>query len=120
MPTNYPHSLDILINPTASDSLNSTTVPHAQQHSDLNDAVEAIQTTLGINPAGSHLTIKERIVVAETSILNQSVLNGLTDVTISNAAVKDILIYDGSKWSNKSLATIADNSAELLINGGNF
>jgi len=120
MPTNYPNSLDILINPTVSDSLNSPTVPHVEQHSDLNDAVEAIQTVVGINPAGSHLTIKDRIIAAEQSILNQSVLNGLTDVTISNAAVKDILIYDGSKWANKSLESIADNSAELLINGGNF
>jgi len=112
MPTNYPNSLDILINPTASDSLNSTTVPHVKQHSDLNDAVEAIQTVIGINPAGSHLTIKDRILVAEQSISEQSVLNGLTDVTINSVATGQVLRYNGNAWINYN--------EENLVDGGNF
>jgi len=112
MPTNYPHSLDILINPTASDSLNSTTVPHAQQHSDLNDAVEAIQTIVGINPAGSHLTVKDRIIAAEQSISDQSVLNGLTDVTINLVAAGQVLRYNGNAWTNYN--------EDDLVDGGNF
>jgi len=115
MPTNYPNSLDILINPTASDTLNSTTVPHAKQHSDLNDAVEAIQTVVGINPAGSHLTVKDRIIAAEQSISEQSVLNGLTDVTInSELADGQVLRYNGNTnaWINYD--------EEDLVDGGNF
>jgi len=112
MPTNYPNSLDILINPAASDSLNSTTVPHAKQHSDLNDAVEAIQTVVGINPAGSHLTIKDRIIAAEQSISEQSVLNGLTDVTINSVATGQVLRYNGNAWINYN--------EENLVDGGNF
>jgi len=87
MATNYPNSLDILVNPTSVDHLNSTTVPHAQQHADLNDAVEALQTVIGINPAGSHLTVKDRIITSEQAILQQSVLNGLTDVTINSVSL---------------------------------
>lgn len=120
MATNYPNQLDVLINPTANDKLNSNTVPHHQQHTNLNDAVEAIQTVIGLNPAGGHLTVKDRISSLESNVSNISVLNGLIDVTISNAVVKDVLIYDGSGWVNKSVESIADNSAELLINGGNF
>lgn len=112
MPTNYPNSLDILINPTFSDSLNSPTVPHAEQHSNLNDAVEAIQTVLGINPAGSHLTIKDRIVIAEQSISEQSVLNGLTDVTINSVATGQVLRYNGNTWINYD--------EDDLVDGGNF
>jgi len=112
MPTNYPNSLDILINPTTSDSLNSTTVPHAKQHSDLNDAVEAIQTVVGINPAGSHLTIKDRIIAAEQSISQQSVLNGLTDVTINSVATGQVLRYNGNAWINYD--------EDDLVDGGNF
>lgn len=117
MATNYPSQLDVLINPTATDALNSVTVPHHQQHTNLNDAVEALQTVIGINPAGSHLTVKDRIIALESNI---SSLNGLGDVTISNVGLKDVLIYNGSQWVNKSVESLTDNSAELNINGGNF
>lgn len=112
MAVQYPSALDNFINPTTSDRLDSPTVPHHQQHSDLNDAVEAIQTVLGINPAGSHLTIKDRIISAETNILNQSVLNGLTDVTINSAANGQVLRYNGTAWVNYN--------EENLVDGGNF
>lgn len=117
MATNYPNQLDVLINPTATDKLNSNTVPHHQQHANLNDAVEAVQTVLGLNPAGSHLTVKDRIISVESNI---SSINGLGDVTISNVGTKDVLIYDGSQWINKSVESLSNNSAELNINGGNF
>ena len=117
MATNYPNQLDVLINPTATDKLNSVTVPHHQQHSTLNDAVEALQTTLGLNPAGSHLTVKDRIISVEENITS---LNGIGDVTISNVGTKDVLIYNGSQWVNKSVESLSNNSAELNINGGNF
>ena len=112
MSSSYPSALDILINPTATDTLNSVTVPHAKQHADANDAIEAIQTVLGINPAGSHLTVKDRIISAETAIVNQSVLNGLTDVTISSVSNGDVLRYNGTNWVNYN--------EENLVDGGNF
>lgn len=49
MPTNFPTSLDTLTNPTASDPMDSVTVPHASQHANVNDAVEALQAKVGIN-----------------------------------------------------------------------
>ena len=112
MATNYPASLDNLINPTASDTLNSGTVPHHLQHANANDAIEALQTVLGVNPAGSHLTVKDRIVAVESNISTQSVLNGLTDVTISSATSGNILRYNGSQWVNYAEKDVTD--------GGNF
>ena len=112
MSTQYPNHLDNFINPTASDTLNSTTVPHAEQHTNLNDAMEAVQTVLGINPAGSHLTIKDRIVAAEANIQTHSVLNGLTDVTINSVVAGNVLRYNGSQWVNYAENNITD--------GGNF
>ena len=112
MATNYPNSLDTLINPTSTDTLNSVTVPHHLQHANANDAIEALQTVLGISPAGSHLTVKDRIIAAETSISNQSLLNGLTDVTISEASSGNILRYNGSQWVNYAEGNLTD--------GGNF
>jgi hypothetical protein len=112
MATNYPNSLDILINPTASDTLNSPTVPHVDQHANANDAIEAIQTVLGVNPAGGYLTVKDRIIGIEGQISAQSVLNGLTDVTINSASVGNVLRYNGSQWVNYAENDITD--------GGNF
>jgi hypothetical protein len=112
MATNYPNSLDILINPTVTDKLNSPTVPHVDQHANANDAIEAIQTVLGVSPAGSHLTVKDRILAAEQNISTQSVLNGLTDVTINSASVGNVLRYNGSQWVNYAENNITD--------GGNF
>jgi hypothetical protein len=112
MATNYPASLDNLVNPTATDTLNSNTVPHHLQHANANDAIEALQTVLGVSPAGSHLTVKDRIIAAEQSISNQSILNGLTDVTISEAANGNILRYNGSQWVNYAEGNLTD--------GGNF
>ena len=112
MAINYPSSLDNFVNPTANDLLNSITVPHFQQHADLNDAVEAVQTVLGLTPAGSHLTVKDRIIAAEANISTQSVLNGLTDVTINSVATGQVLRYNGSEWVNYAESN--------LVDGGNF
>jgi hypothetical protein len=105
MATNYPNSLDVLQNPAATDTLNSGTVPHHLQHANVNDAIEAVQTVLGVLPAGSYLTIKDRIAASEA-------LNGLSDVTITSVAAGNVLRYNGSKWANYSESNLTD--------GGNF
>jgi hypothetical protein len=46
MASNYPTSLDSFTNPSASSLLTSPS--HAQQHADINDAMEAVQTKLAI------------------------------------------------------------------------
>lgn len=112
MATNYPAQLDVLINPTADDKLDSNTVPHHTQHANLNDSVEAIQTTLGLNPHGSHLTLKDRVISSETRISEQSVLNGLTDVTINSVVNGQVLRYNGLQWINYAESN--------LVDGGNF
>lgn len=44
----YPTSLDTLTNPSAADNLDTTGVLHDVQHSDVNDAVEALEAKVGI------------------------------------------------------------------------
>lgn len=76
MATSYPGALDALTNPTASDTLDSVTVPHADQHANANDAIEAIEAELGTDPAGTFSTVVARLnamrpvstVVAMTSV----------------------------------------------------
>jgi microcystin-dependent protein len=47
MAINYPASLDTFTNPVATDPMNAATVPHATQHANLNDAVEALEAKVG-------------------------------------------------------------------------
>ena len=51
MTTAFPGAIDAFTNPTATDALDSATVPHAAQHADINDAVEAIETAIGTTAA---------------------------------------------------------------------
>lgn len=46
MATNFPSSLDVFTNPTSTSSM-SGALSHAGQHSDVNDAVEALQAKVG-------------------------------------------------------------------------
>jgi len=73
MATNYPSSLDAFTNPTSTDTLDSVTVPHASQHTDINDAVEAIEAELGTLPKGSFATVKARL-DAQASDSDQPIL----------------------------------------------
>lgn len=51
MATSYPTALDTFSNPASGDALNSAAVPHATQHANANDAIEAIEALLGANGA---------------------------------------------------------------------
>ena len=47
MTTNFPSSVDAFTNPTSNDTLDNP--PHDQQHADINDAMEAVQTKIGVD-----------------------------------------------------------------------
>ena len=59
--SNFPAGLDAFTNPAANTDLDSLAIPHAASHGALNDAVEAIQATLGTNPQGSAATVRARL-----------------------------------------------------------
>jgi hypothetical protein len=63
MATNFPTSLDALTNPTATDTLDSVTVPHADQHANANDAIEALQAKVGAD--GSAVTTSHDYKIAQ-------------------------------------------------------
>ena len=67
MATSYPTALDTLTNPTANDSLNSPSVPHATQHANANDAIEALQATVGITNSSNPASLQKRIAVLESN-----------------------------------------------------
>jgi hypothetical protein len=60
MPTNYPDDFDSFNNPNPNDQLNDILVPHHLQHTNANDAIEAIENELGLNPSGTHASVLDR------------------------------------------------------------
>jgi hypothetical protein len=68
MASSYPGALDALTNPSATDTLDSATVPHHTQHSNANDAIEAIEATLGVNPQSSSATVADRLVLISSGM----------------------------------------------------
>jgi len=55
----YPAAVTSLTDPTSSSKLNSP--PHSTQHINANAEIEAIETELGVDPAGSYSTVVARL-----------------------------------------------------------
>ncbi len=72
MPTVFPTAIDAFVNPVANNFLDSLVVPHAAQHSQLNDAVEALEAKVGIN--GSAVTTSLDFKVALNNPLGKHVV----------------------------------------------
>lgn len=86
MTTNFPSGLDSFTNPTATDAMDSVTVPHADQHADVNDAVEALQAKVGVD--GSAVTSSLDYKVANqglTLVKSQTISSGAGSVTVTDA-----------------------------------
>jgi len=109
MATSYPAGIDNFTNPTSTDTLNSETVPHSAQHTNANDAIEAIETELGTNPKGSKTTVKARLDDVDTAITNRV----STTLTISTS---DPLAGGGDLSANRTLTFISENDQPILAN----
>ena len=86
----YPAAIDSFANPGASTLMDDTVYDHDVQHSNVNDAVNAIETELGTNPKGSSASVKARLDLIETKIPNSltvgTVTAGAAAVTITGTA----------------------------------
>ena len=86
MTTNFPSGLDSFTNPTATDAMDSATVPHATQHADVNEAVEGLQAKVGVD--GSAVTSSLDYQVANqglTLVKTQTIGSGVSSVTVTDA-----------------------------------
>lgn len=111
MATNFPSSLDSFTNPTSSDTLAS--VPHASQHADANDAIEAIEAKVGVDSSTSTSTLEVRAPSIVTSTTRPSAVAGRL---IYETDTKRHMVYiDGtSQWQPFTARTGNKNA---IING---
>jgi hypothetical protein len=83
--TNYPNSIDQLVNPNGSDAL--STPSHSQQHTNANDAIEALETKVGVNNSQDPDSLTYKVSNIET------VLNDLGN---STDAIAELLGLEGN------------------------
>jgi hypothetical protein len=86
MASTYPTSLDTFTNPLATNPLTSPS--HAQQHSDINDAMEAVQTKLAIGN-----TVVGTYTAFTPTFANLTVGNGTSSARFSR--VNNVVNYYG-------------------------
>jgi hypothetical protein len=65
MATNFPTSLDALSNPTSTDGLNNPS--HSGQHTDANDAIEALEAKVGVNSSAVSTSLDFLVTQANAS-----------------------------------------------------
>ncbi len=81
MSTAFPTALDAFVNPSETDTLDSATVPHAAQHADANDAIEALQVKVGITGSADAASLDYRVAAVETGKANSTHAHAISDVT---------------------------------------
>lgn len=113
MTTNFPTSLDAFTNPSATDAMDSVTVPHATQHADLNDAVEALQAKVGVDSSAVTTSLDYKVAnQGLTLVKSVAVGSAVSSVTVSNAFSSTFqnyrIIMDGVDCNNAN-HTIAFN-----------
>lgn len=116
MATNYPSSLDNFTNPTSASPINSPS--HADQHSNANDAIEALEAKVGSN--NSAVTTSHDYKIAQLESLVTSAVAGAKSIyqDVRNQSgstfTKATPIYvSGSEGaSGKMLISAASNASE--------
>jgi len=107
MASTYPTAIDAFTNPTATSLLTSPS--HAQQHSDINDAMEAVQTKLAIGN-----TVIGTYTAHTPTFLNVTAGNGTTSGAYCR--VNNFVHYYGSFTLGSTSAVTGSISISLPIN----
>jgi hypothetical protein len=123
--TNFPVALDSLTNPLGSDSM--AVVSHAAQHTDANDAIEALQVRVGITGSTDPASLTYRVsadgegaaiaaLTAKTTPVDADLV-GLSDSAAGGVLKK--LSWSSIKAALQSVfATLAGIAGGQTLNGG--
>jgi hypothetical protein len=125
MPTNFPTSVDVFVNPTPTDSLNAPA--HSTQHANANDAIEAIETVLvnGVNawtsftPTWSGLTVGNGVYnVSKYSLLGKIANVSITFTLGSTSAITGAVnLIVPANLERKDVAALPNAALQLNDTG---
>lgn len=128
MASTYPGAIDNLSNPDGTDPLSNPA--HAEQHSDANDAIEAIENTLGVNPQGVYLTVAARMTDVDSAAASAATSASAAAISASIASLASIesasaanlseaafLSFDIRYYGASAAAPTTDKRGDPLITG---
>ena len=104
MATNYPTSLDSLTNPVSSDTLASP--DHAAQHQNVNDAVEALQSTVGITNSADTNSLQYRL-----TLKTDKAVTFVTYTSSQTLALSDASLFVQMNSASGHNLTVPPNSS---------
>lgn len=120
MAINFPSSLDSLTNPTTSSPLNSPS--HAGQHSDANDAIEALQAKVGADSSAVTSSHDYKIAQLESGKVDKSsydahsILYATTDNTPAALTVGEQTVVGRATGGNISALSIDSDLSSVSAN----
>jgi len=103
MATNFPTSLDALTNPSGTDSMSSPS--HAGQHTDANDAIEALQAKVGADSSAVTTSLDYKIGALENRLDNP------TELTLKAPL---------ELWTISATAATGTVNVDLLSSGAHY
>lgn len=108
MAVSFPVSLDDFTNPNSTDALNSPS--HASQHSDNNDAIEALQSKVGIDSSADATSIDYKLTSSSSNNPGHkhTLADGASDVT---ATVGELNKLSGANATTSDLNKLHDITA---------
>lgn len=111
----YPTSLDTLTNPSPTDS--TATVSHSAQHSNANDAIEALQAKVGVNGSAVNTTIDFKL----SGVADGDYACSLTGTeTLTNKTLTSPVVNSPSITSPNSTTTTLWGTTTIAVAGENF
>ena len=114
MATNFPADLDVLVNPQPTDSV--LAVPHAKQHADANDAIEALETKVGKTNDTNPNSLDFKVRTLETNILDAEEVEDLVGDLITTGTHTNITVaYDDVARKINLTATYDNEEAIAAI-----
>jgi hypothetical protein len=96
MATNFPTSLDNFTNPLGSDPTNSNTVPHAAQHANANDAIEALEAKVGVNSSAVATSLDYKVTTLETNSVSKTIFAAKGDLLGASANDTPVVVTVGT------------------------
>ena len=102
MAINFPASLDQLVNPAPNQSVQNPS--HAQQHSDANDAIEALQEKVGVDNSTDPGSLDYRVSTLETSSLDQEEVQDISASLLTSGTHSGITVTYNDQQNRIDLA----------------
>lgn len=130
MTTNFPENLDQLTNPNSNDPLSSPS--HSQQHANVNDAIEALQSKVGIDGSEDTSSLDYRVTQLEASPVDiEQVQDAIaaafaagdqTDITVSyNDALNSLTLLvnqaQTAGYTSQVKHYVKNSSGSLITSG---